>query len=551
MRRAAVADGADDEAARAAFEDPESWWSANGSGELTYSSLLEAAGGPTPAARRAVLDEYFTLGTTDANEQSLVPSAAHRAIARLVVAGYIRVILTTNFDNLTERALIEAGVTPQVITRPEQVPGMEPLAHARATVIKLHGDFTELATRNTIDELATYPDEWDQVLDRVNAEYGLIICGWSGESDTALVSALSRSPMRRYPLFWDARSGKSRIAGPLLAQHRGLTVPAVDADELFGGLIRSVESLDQMTQPPLTTALALATLKKTLSDPTRSVELRDLVLDAARASVESARERLELPTGEGGGYGAVLAAHRIDAEPVLALLTAGVFYDRANTHGDIWIEALRRLMGARDGNANWHDEVERARLYPSVLALRAMGIIAVAQDRDQLLLDLLTRTRFSDWSRSDISAPAMYWLHDWYALDHDAVKALSRWNGQRWIYPMSPLLREDLRSLLSPYFGSAREYDLACDDYEYLLALIQHLHPDLVRGLGVASGFFMGERQWANMKTSVPGTRLRERLQYLGDSWPLWKLLGGPESATTVLDDFDAKLFDRFIKREF
>ena len=41
------------------------------------------------------------------------PTPAHRAIASLVKAGYIRVIVTTNFDRLVEQALTDAGVPPQ------------------------------------------------------------------------------------------------------------------------------------------------------------------------------------------------------------------------------------------------------------------------------------------------------------------------------------------------------------------------------------------------------------------------------------------------------
>lgn len=60
----------------------------------------------------------------------------------------MRVVLTTNFDRLVERALEEAGVSPQVISRPEAVVGMTPLPHARATVVKLHGDYADLQSRN-------------------------------------------------------------------------------------------------------------------------------------------------------------------------------------------------------------------------------------------------------------------------------------------------------------------------------------------------------------------------------------------------------------------
>jgi NAD-dependent SIR2 family protein deacetylase len=68
------------------------------------------------------------------------PTEGHRALAALCVAGRVRVIMTTNFDRLLERALADAGVAPQVIATAEDLNGMTPLVHAAATVIKVNGD---------------------------------------------------------------------------------------------------------------------------------------------------------------------------------------------------------------------------------------------------------------------------------------------------------------------------------------------------------------------------------------------------------------------------
>lgn len=113
------------------------------------------------------------------------------------------------------------GVSPQVIGNTGALGGMAPLQHAAATVIKLNGDYADLLQRNTVDELADYPGEWITLLDRVLSEYGLLISGWSADWDHALVSAIERLPVRRYPLFWDARSAKGENAKRLLAMQGG------------------------------------------------------------------------------------------------------------------------------------------------------------------------------------------------------------------------------------------------------------------------------------------------------------------------------------------
>jgi SIR2-like domain len=199
---------------------------------LGYSSLLGALA-PTPGARQALLAKFFEPSDSDLEQGLKVPSTAHKELAQLVKDGFVRVILTTNFDRLIERALDDAGASTQVISRPDAVDGMTPLDHARSTLIKLHGDYTDLGMRNTLDELSEYPAKWDDLLERIFSNYGLLVCGWSADWDRALVAAIERSPTRRYPLYWDSRSSKGSSAQELLAARSGIGVPASSADELF------------------------------------------------------------------------------------------------------------------------------------------------------------------------------------------------------------------------------------------------------------------------------------------------------------------------------
>ena len=133
-----------------------------------------------------------------------------------------------------------------------------------------------------MDELNTYPQPWVDVLRQVFNEYGLLISGWSAEWDKALVRVLEATP-RRYPLYWDSRSSKSVVARNVLAQHDGHVITAESADELFTSIAASVDALTRLAEPPLTTAMAVARLKRALQDPLRRIELRDMVMDTTRA----------------------------------------------------------------------------------------------------------------------------------------------------------------------------------------------------------------------------------------------------------------------------
>ena len=247
VRKVAAAQAPDDLAAAGEVGDePEAWWAEHGDGQpLGYSRLLGELAS-TPAARQALLAGYFEPSEADREQGLKMPSAAHRAIAQLVARGAVRVILTTNFDRLTERALEDAGVPPQVLHRPDQLASATALAHAKVTVIKLHGDYADLEQRNTADELAEYPEALAAYLGRVLDEYGLIVSGWSAEWDTALVRALEETRSRRYPLFWSSRGTIKEDARRLIAQHGAVSMPGLTADDLFTGLAAgwTIEALE-------------------------------------------------------------------------------------------------------------------------------------------------------------------------------------------------------------------------------------------------------------------------------------------------------------------
>ena len=169
------------------------WYREEFEQEPSYSVLL-AELGSSRDERRSIMQGYIEPSEDDRNEGKKVPSPAHRALADLVSEGHVRAIVTTNFDRLIENALHERGVEPTVVASVDALKGAEPLAHSRCYILKLHGDYKDARILNTDAELSAYPDEYDTLLDRVFDEYGVIVCGWSGEWDHALRGAFLRAP---------------------------------------------------------------------------------------------------------------------------------------------------------------------------------------------------------------------------------------------------------------------------------------------------------------------------------------------------------------------
>lgn len=140
----------------------------------------------TTAARQRRLHRYFQPA---GDSEQIQVAKAHEELAELCLRGFVKVILATNFDDLTDTALVAKGVKFQVVT-PRTVLGMIPLVQAPLTVIKLHGDFRPIDIRNTPDELERYPCPLTNKLKEILRYFGLVVVGWSSDWDVVLRAAI-------------------------------------------------------------------------------------------------------------------------------------------------------------------------------------------------------------------------------------------------------------------------------------------------------------------------------------------------------------------------
>lgn len=239
-----------------------SWYKSTFGGEPDYSRLLEEIA-DTKEQRQLLLSGYFEPTPEERDEKKKIPQAAHKAIAKLVSLGFIRVIVTTNFDRLIENAIRDEGVEPVVISSSDSISGMQPLVHQKCVVLKVHGDYLDARIRNTSAELAEYSTETSSLLDRIFDEFGLIVAGWSGEWDPALRAAIERSPNRRYGFYWVAHGEPRGAANGLISKRGGAVIKANGADGFFVELLDKVTAIDDMRQEdPRTSDLMVAALKR-------------------------------------------------------------------------------------------------------------------------------------------------------------------------------------------------------------------------------------------------------------------------------------------------
>ena len=360
-------------------DDPENWYRDKYGQAPSYSQILDQLA-KTPSDRREVLSEYI------GGKQ---PTAAHRAIASLVADGYINVIITTNFDRMLEQALRAANVEPAILSTLDQVKSAIPLSQSKCTIFKVHGDYLDTRIRNTEDELEVYPEEFDDLLDRIIDEYGLVVCGWSTEWDPALRSAFDRATTRRFATYWTRFGNVSSGAKALIDRREAEVIQIDDADSFFSDLYNRVAALrDHVQHHPKSVVSTISLYKRYLTSPEYRIQLRDL-LDRVVAEVvqENTIERFPI----NGDFTVEAVTSRLDDYESIArtlipvCMIAGSWGDSETIQ--YWRSTLSRLSRRETGNGT--TGLLFLEMFPATLTMYSLGLGAVYGERLNFLAELI------------------------------------------------------------------------------------------------------------------------------------------------------------------
>jgi hypothetical protein len=340
------------------------------------------------------------------------------------------------------------------------------LAHSRCTIIKVHGDYLDPDLKNTAEELSNYDPAIDKLLDQVFDEYGLVVCGWSGEWDQALRNALLRASSRRYGTYWTHVGPLGDRAGQLLAHRQGVDVPIAGADEFFESLAAKVAALaEAMDQRPATTALAVADLKRYLPNPVHRIRLHDLLTGEANRVLDQTRFSTGSPQPSADTLAQRLQDYERPMATLLALLAnAGYFADQPE-HDELLVGIMRRLATRPTGQGQYVQWTTMQQ-YPALLALYALGLGCLAARRPDPLINALASIRVNEAGRD---RPLVVAAGGWRVLDHGAMMQLA--GLERSKTPISDYLHQRLREPVRDILPADDEYDDLFDQLEYLLGL--------------------------------------------------------------------------------
>lgn len=448
--------------------EPEGWYRRRFGRAADYSELLDAIV-ETPAERQQLLRSYWEPDEQEREDGWKQPTAAHRSIAALAAGGYIRVILTTNFDRLMETALSDAGIVPTVLSSPDQVEGALPIVHTQCCVFKIHGDYLDPRIRNTHDELSSYPPVYDTLLDRIIDEFGLIVCGWSAEWDEALRNSILRSRSRRFATYWALHGEVSDEARRLIDHRVAPTIRIESADVFFNDVQQSVESIEDYSRPhPLSVEAAVSSLKRYISESRYRVQLSDLVNVTVDRAVEATSgddyavsggpaPTTESATARARGYEAACAT-------LLALAPIGGYWAEKE-HFPVWRQALSILSSSeRSGWVFWL----RMQRYPATLLFYALGLGAMAAERFGFLRYLFA-TPIPLEDDEDVSAVELlppFGIYETLGRDARILDGMERRPA-----PLNDWLHDVLRESARRVVQKDDQYTRLFDELEVLIAV--------------------------------------------------------------------------------
>jgi hypothetical protein len=496
---------------------PTEWFAAKFGVEADYSVVLEHLA-PTPAERQALLQSYFEPTEDERTQGIKTPNAAHRAVAQLVAKGYVRIIVTTNFDRLLEDALNEVGVRPHVVKSAADAAAAPPPAHSKCLLVKVHGDYLDTDLRNTVNELGWYEPAMDRLLDRILDDYGLIVCGWSADWDTALRTAIDRATNRRYTTYWTIRSSNPTPAAKALIDSRGAIVLTIqDAETFFAQLSEKIASIEDVTaKPPSSTALAIGAAKRYLADDAGRIRLHDLLLSEAEraktlaASVHARPEKADLDEFE--ERASLLEASVSVVAPLVA--TVCQWGDERQTKSVS--EALTRLLDMTPPNGLTH--LIALRNYPASLVFSAAILGAIAAKKPTTVAALL-RMPVDDWQGRDRTAVMIL-------LPEDVLQGLAmslaqkrRGTDQRFHLPANELVHDAVRPLVREQFPDDKRFEDAYDEYEGVAAMCFAQEASERR---YPVGYPVGRLCWRNSHFPEGSlvARFSKQMDQQGDKWP-------------------------------
>ncbi|MFA6072017.1 MAG: SIR2 family protein, partial [Janthinobacterium sp.] len=461
------------------IREPDQWYRETFNLEPDYSEILEKLTS-TPEERINLLRRYFEPTSDDLADGLKTPTKAHKSIAWLVKNGYIKVVITTNFDRLLENSLSDIGIQPTIISNPNHVDNVLPLVHSQATVIKINGDYLDTKFLNIKSELEKYDERIEGILGRVFEDFGLVTCGWSAKWDTALVNTIKSSNKFRFSSYFTHVSDPDDTMRDLAQSRHGKLVQIQNADTLFSKIVENIEALENSRSThPLTGRIVIAQVKKFVATGEHLVKLHDLIHDVTENCV------VRIKKGNKNITKQVINEYKEDLELLITVLLNTTYWAK-NDHYAMIFKSLKRIYFTSDDSSTSGNYTR----FPALVLRYVIGIACLARSNYQLLSQLCNlHVKFSvpilypTLSLTELTNP-------WQLIDRSFFKD---YYSKDFYCPHSKFIREYLRPFFLEILPENQEFKETFELYE-LITCMNHLENDTKYGFPAGAYLLDGDQ---------------------------------------------------------
>lgn len=527
--------------------DYEQWYNDKFGKAVDYSSLLGELV-KTPTERVNLMKSYFEPTEEEAESHLKEPTKAHRAIAQMAKNGFLKVILTTNFDRLLEKALADEGITPQVICHEDDIDGAVPLVHSSLTIVKINGDYIDCRFRNTAEELDNYPPKLHAFLSRILSEFGLITCGWSATWDKGLTNIIRGIENRRYASYF-TYVGKSSEALKELSDFRKGELCAIEnADTFFTELSERIKALTYCdAEHPLNKDIILARTKKYLASPQGNIAFSDLFEAEGQRAYDKIMQHANYNfTLDSNSFKSYTKLHQNAIETLIPMSILVVRWGKPK-HFEAVTDILIKLAAnpVKTGKM-YNTDTLPMHYWAATMLLYTIGIACVKYGKFSFLNSLfhlmLPEHTFSD------TTDRKYLLEELHPCYWNKEN-LNELNGTNYHTPLSTILFKQLRFCFQKEIFTESEYVQTFCIFEYLVSLsYKHIGiPTLTNW--VPWGEFQWRKGYFMRNSNNLFTTFFEQAEQQKNAWEPLKqgMFSGKyetyEETKKLVDDFLSKIY--------
>ena len=181
--------------------------------------------------RRFNLNPAYGFKRLKSEMEAASPSAGYYYLAEILNGTQHKLVITTNFDSLTEDALFIYKDKKALVITHESLANYIDALSDRPIIIKLHRDLLLQPKSNEVD-VNKLSDEWENSLRKIFDIYDPIVIGYGG-NDGSLMGFLDSVSSKDKAIYWCHKKEEevSERIKELLEKYRGFLIPIDDFDD--------------------------------------------------------------------------------------------------------------------------------------------------------------------------------------------------------------------------------------------------------------------------------------------------------------------------------